>query len=477
MNNYLQQIMTYFRNLALNSAGVERDLYELIQDGDIDKAIDMMQNRDDEVDCAIKEYNPQTHDVMSRPNKYRKNNDSYISEKLPRSRQRYINEVELFFLLGNPIRWKKENGSDDAFSLFTDFIRNTRFNSTMRQAKRLAGAETESAKIYHLYRDDRSGARQVKSMVISRSNGYRLRPLFDQYRNMTAFAYGYKLKESGRTVQHWDIQTPDMLFFCRKGSIGYEVESYPNPTGKINVLYYTQPKAWDGAEPRLKREEILDSKVGDTNNYFADPIAVASADVIQLMADPNKPGKLIQCQGANSKFEYVNPPQSSETREAEKKDLNDSILFDTFTPDFSFDKIKGMGTLSGDAIKNAMILGYIKRDNRKEAYEEIVDREKNLIISILKYLHPDKVADLDELEISFDFSEPFTEDKQKTWSAIGKLYTDGIASLEQAVQMLALTDAPEEEVERIKTAKQSEKDEIGKTEHISGSQSKKIRGL
>lgn len=464
MNNYLQQIMTYFRNLALNSVGAERDLYQLIQDGDIDTAIDMMQNHDDEVDNAIKEYNPQTHDVMFRPNKYRKNSDDYIAEKLPRSRQRYINEVELFFLLGNPIRWKKESGSDDAFSLFTNFIKKTRFNSTMRQAKRLAGAETESAKIYHLYRDDRSGARQVKSIVMSRSNGYRLRPLFDQYRNMTAFAYGYKLKEGGKTVQHWDIQTLDMLFFCRKGSIGYEVESYPNPTGKINVLYYTQPKAWDGAEPRLKREEILDSKVGDTNNYFADPIAVASADVIQLMADPNKPGKLIQCQGANSKFEYVNPPQSSETREAEKRDLNDSILFDTFTPDFSFDKIKGMGTLSGDAIKNAMILGYIKRDNRKESYEELVDREKNLIISILKYLHPDKVAELDKLEISFEFSEPFTEDKQKTWSAIGKLYTDGIVSLEQAVQMLALTDAPEEEVERIKTAKQDEKDEIGKTE-------------
>ena len=116
-----------------------------------------------------------------------------------------------------------------------------------------------------------------------------------------------------------------------------------------------------------------------------------------------------------------------------------------------------MGTLSGDAIQNAMILGFIKRDNRKETYEELVDREKNLIISILKYLHPDKASELDKLEISFDFSEPFTEDKQRTWAAIGKLYTDGIASLEQAVQMLALTDAPEEEVERIKNANKGKK--------------------
>lgn len=90
MNNYLQQILTYFRNLTLNASGVSRDLYQLLQDKDISRALDMLQNRDDEVDQAIKEYNPQTHDVMKRPNKFRKGDDPYITEKLPRTRARYI---------------------------------------------------------------------------------------------------------------------------------------------------------------------------------------------------------------------------------------------------------------------------------------------------------------------------------------------------------------------------------------------------
>lgn len=454
MDNYIQQIITYFRNMVLNSSGVERNLYQLIQDGDISTAIGLMQDRDIEVNIAISEYNPQTHDVMKRPNKYRKGDAPYISEKLTRTRQMYINEVELFFLLGNNIKWKKTAGDDEAFTLFTDFLKNQRFNSNMRQAKRLAGAETESAKLYHIYREENNIA--VKTVVLARSEGYQLRPLFDQYKNMTAFAYGYKLKENGKTVQHWDIQTPDFLFYCRKGNIGWDVETYPNPTKKINVLYYHQPKAWAGAERRLAREENLDSRIGDTNNYFSDPIAAATADVIDSMTDPNKPGKLIQLTGDNSKFEYVNPPQSSETLKAEKQDLNDSILFDTFTPDFSFDKIKGLGTLSGEAIKRAMILGYIKRDNRKEIYDELVDREKNVVIAILKYIHPDKAAALDSLDIEHEFAEPFNEDKEHTWAAIGKLYQDGICSLEQAVTMLALTDAPEEEIERIKSSKLDE---------------------
>lgn len=456
MDNYIQQIIAYFRNMVLNSSGVERSLYKLIQDGDVSTAIGLMQNRDIEVDKAIGEYNPQTHDVMKRPNKHRKGDAPYISEKLPRTRQRYINEVELFFLLGNNIKWKKTDGDDEAFSLFIQFLKDQRFDSNMRQAKRLAGAETESAKLYHIYRDDRTNEMLVKTVILARSKGYQLRPLFDQYGNMTAFAYGYKLKENGKTVQHWDIQTQDFLFYCKKGNIGWNVETYPSPTGKINILYYQQEKAWDGAENRINREESLDSRIGDTNNYFSDPIAAATADVIDSMTDPNKPGKLIQLTGDRSKFEYVNPPQSSETQKAEKQDLNDSILFDTFTPDFSFDKIKGLGTLSGEAIKRAMILGYIKRDNRKEIYDELVDREKNVIIAILKMLHPDKAAALDSLVIEHEFAEPFTEDKEKTWSEIGKLYQDGVCSLEQAVTMLALTDAPEEEIERIKSAKENE---------------------
>lgn len=448
LSEYINDITTFFKNKVLNSAGAERDFLQLIEDRDIGTALSLMQDRDTDVDNAIKEYNPQTHKVMYRPNKYRDGKDPYITEKLPRSRQRYINEVELFFLLGRPIVWKKKEGEDEAFQLFMDFLSDHHFNSTLRKCKRLAGAETESAKVYYIYNQD--GEAQVKEVVCSRSEGYKLRPLFDKYKNMRAFATGYKEKRGGKTVECWDIQTKDFIFFCRKRPIGWEVETFENPTGKINAIYYQQRKAWEGAEKRLAREEDLDSKIGDTNNYFADPIATATADVIQSMVDPDRPGKLIQLMGTNSRFEYVNPPQASELRTSEKKDLESSILFDTFTPDLSYDNLRGMGSLSGAAIRNALILGFIKADNYKETYEELVARERNLIISILIYLNPDKKKMLEELKIEFEFSSPFDDDKQALWRAICDVYKSGLVSLERAVELLALSDAPEEEVERIK---------------------------
>lgn len=452
--NFVESVFNLLRNKTLNSLGVERDLMKLIEDKDISQVQTLLQNRDMDVIEAIEEYNPETHKVNKRKDKQRKNKEPYKVEKLPRTRQRYINEVELFFLLGNPIKWKNDvKGTDEVFKAYNDFLQNTRFHTTMRQAKRLAGSETESAKVYHIYDDN--GKPGVKVLVISKSKGYTLRPLFDQYENLIAFGYGYNLKEGNRTVEHFDIETPSYIFRCKKANIGWEVTPLVNPSGKINVIYYKQDKAWYGTQPRCDREEHIDSKAADTNNYFADPKLKATADVIQSLAEADTAGEVIQMNSKdNSSVEYLVPPEYSSMKDSEKKDLNNSILFDSFTPDFSFENMKGMGTLSGEALKRAMTLGYIKRDNLKEIYDILVDREKNLILAIMMNVtHIHLREQLAKMNITHEFAEPFNEDKEKQWASIGKLYSDGIISLDLAVTMLALTDAPQEEIERIKNEK------------------------
>lgn len=447
-SNTVLQIKTYFRNLTLNAIGVERNIYERMNDGDVNSVISMMEEHDLDVDNALSEYNPQLHDVMHRADKWVKGEGKYRTEKLPRTRQKYINEVELFFLLGNPILWKKVDGDDDAFEVFKKYLSSIYFNTKIRQCKRLAGAETESAFIFNF--SQRDGKMHVDAYVAARSEGYKLRELFDQYGNMVALAIGYNIKQSDKVVECWDILTQKVNYHCEQGGIGWRTFRSPNPTGKINGVYFRQPKAWDGAEPRMSREEHLDSKIADTNNYFADPIAAATADVINSLPRRNKVGKLIQLTGKDSKFEYINPPQNSEIRKAEKEDLKQSILFDTFTPDMSPELMKSLGTLTSVGIKRALVLGYIKRANRMEIYEELIGRLSHVIIAVLKELYPDMASKFDKLEVGFDFAEPFDDDKKEKWITIATLYQQGVMSLELAVQMLALTDAPAEEIERIK---------------------------
>lgn len=461
MEDSLQEILTLYRQKTVNSQGVLRDFYELLGKNDVEGAIGLMQNHDKDVDRALKEYNAKNHDIMRRGNKIRKNQEPYITEKLPRSRQRYINEVELFFLLGSDPKWTKQDGDDNAYELFSEFIKNYRIDSKNRQMKRLAGAETEAALVFHLYKDPETG-HALDVFVAARSTGYKLRPLFDQYGTLRAFAYGYRTKGSEGTVEHWDIQTADFYINCESRKDGWNVNYYRNDAGKILAIYASQNKAWDGVENRIKREEYLDSKTADTNNYFADPVAVASADVVKLMSTNNKEriGTLIQATGPDSVFKYVDPPQNSESRAAEKQDLKDSILFDTFTPDLSFEALKGFGSISGVAIRNAMTLGYIKRANRMELYGELFDREVSVIKATLKEMNVGMSSAIENLDIKFEFTEPFASDSYEERTSIANLYQSGLVSLEEAVTLLSLTKAPEAEVERLKEEKNEQGDNV-----------------
>lgn len=449
-------IWQFVNSKILNTLGAEKDMLQLIKEGDIERVKSMLQNRDEEVAKAIQEYNSKYHKVNERPDKYRRGKEPYYTEKLPRNRQVYINEVETFFLLGQPIKWKaKTDDTDNAFEAYMQFLQDTRFNTTMRQAKRLAGAETESAKVYHIYQED--GEARVKVKVISKSQGYTLRPLIDQWGNMIAFGYGYFLKEGNNTVEHFDIETPEYIYRCKKTKLGWEVEPVVNPSGKINVIYYQQPKAWEGVQQRIDREEMVDSKAADTNNYFADPKLKATSDVLALNGNAgatNNVGEVLQLQGSDSKVEYLAPPDYSTMKEAEKKDLQSSILNDTFTPDFSFENMKGLGTLSGEALRRAMALGYMKRDNRKETYDEMVDREKNLILAIMANItHISLRNELSRIKIEHEFAEPFVEDKDKNIERITSLYSAGVMSLDTAIKTAGLVDNPEEEKRKIEEEK------------------------
>lgn len=450
--NWIESIFSLIKNRTLNSLGVDRDLNQLILDKDISKAMNLFQNRDREVSAAITEYNPFEHKVMKRRDKIRKGREPYVVQKLPRCWQRYVNEIALFFLLGNQIKFtaKDPEENKDAFEAYIEFLDTTRFHGTIREAKRLAGAETECAKLYHIFKDSENNP-AVKVVVLSASKGYTLRPLFDQYESMIAFGYGYYLKEGTTTVEHFDIQTPQFIYRCKRLKLGWEVIPVVNPTGKINVIYYKQEKEWDGAQPRIERDEDLDSRAADTNNYFADPMAKATTDVINSLADPESIGKMVQLTDKESMFEYIQPPTASDMKDGEKRVLKESILMDTFTPDFSYENLSGMGTLSGEALRRALILGYIKRDNRKEIYHPLVDREKNLILSIMANVtHIHLKSQLDKLKVSFEFSEPFGEDLGDRIKVVADAYTAGVISLEIAVKLAGMAEDPKDEIDRIK---------------------------
>lgn len=93
-----------------------------------------------------------------------------------------------------PTWTQTSTGTDKAFEAFNDFLKNTRWGTTQREFKRIAGSETESAKLYYVYRDPETQETKVGIKVLAKTKGDEIRPLFDQYGNMLSFGHGYYLK-------------------------------------------------------------------------------------------------------------------------------------------------------------------------------------------------------------------------------------------------------------------------------------------
>ena len=433
---------------VIAGSGVEGKLLAYVVSADIQKAKSLFTDNSDAVMEAITEYDTASHKVMFRKNKQVTGKEPYITEKLPRSWQKHINEVALYFLLNNPIKWTCKSDNDKEFELFNEFLESIRFNTTMRQAKRLAGAETHSAKLYHLYQEDNKP--KVKCLVLSKSLGYDLYPMIDQWGTMIAFGVGYFLKEEAVSVEHFDIYTPSVIYRCKKDKGLWSVVPVSNPTGKINIIYYQQSKEWDGSQERIERDEMQDSKSADTNNYFADPIAIVTAGIINSLPDVQSVGKLLQAQSREDSLTYVEPPSSNELKESEKKTNMQAIQTDTFTPPFDFQSLSGLGVLSGEALKKILLPAYIKRNNNIEIYDIAVDREKSVILSVLGILYPKKKAAFDSIIIKHEFQEPFNEDKLATTTMLSNAVSAGIMSVDTAVPLLGLVDDNVAEIARIK---------------------------
>ena len=273
-----------FRNYVNSLVGRNQEFEELLAARDISAVRDKMQTHIDEVMDALKDYDTFSHEIMKREDKLitDKNGNFVKREKvwrLPIPYQVYINEIALVFLYGRPVKWTQvSDNTDEAFKAFQEFIKRTRFDSRIRQCKRIAGAETEAAMLFRVFKDD-EGKPDCQIRVLAHSKGDEIYTRFDQYENLISFAWGYYAKETEDTVvYHFDIYTKQVIYRCAKKSLGWEVQVETNLIGKIPVIYFRQQKEWHGVEHLIHREESIASHTADTNDYFADPIAIMAAE-------------------------------------------------------------------------------------------------------------------------------------------------------------------------------------------------------
>lgn len=448
-----------FTNYLNAVVGRNQEFDELIKAKDISRVKELFATREALTAEAMKEYDPKQHEIMNRADKILKNpkgerKGTLKRWKLPINYPQYINEISVVFIYGRPVKWTNQSeGTDNAFKAFQDLIKRTRFDSKVRQCKRLAGAETQSAMLFRVFRNNESKP-DCQIRVLAKSKGDEIYARWDMYENLVSFAWGYYVKDSSTsTSYHFDIFTPDVIYRCKRVLTGWEVVEEANPIGKIPVILFQQDKEWKGVEPLIEREEYIGSRTADTNDYFADPMFVVNSEIIKNMPEKGDENKTLISKGSDDVSKvahYLTWDSAPESKQKEIEWLQKHILTKTFTPNIDFENMKGLSNVSGKALKQMMLLADIKASKHKEVHDELLDRTGNLIISIIaKVLNIALRGECSKLVVGHEFQEPFGEDITETIENIAKAKDYDMLSTEGAVELNPLVKDKEQELKRI----------------------------
>lgn len=452
-------LFDYLTNSFNRILGRKQEFYELLAAKDISAIKSSMQNRGNMIDEAMKEYNIKYHEINNREPKIITDKKGNVKRreqrwKLPVPYPVYINEIALVFLYGRPVKWtQNSDGTDNAFAKFQEIIKRTRFDSKIRQCKRLAGAETESAMLFRVFKDD-NGEPDVQIRVLAKSKGDELYVKFDQYENLISAAWGYYVAEKNNSVTyHFDIFTPEMIYRCTQRSLGWDVEQEVNFIGKIPMIIFWQDKEWKGVENLINREEWIASRTADTNDYFADPIAIMDAELIKNLPEKKEEAKTLIVKGGDGvdkALKYVTWDNAPQSKKDELEWLQTQILSKTFTPNITLDTLKSISQLSAKALRTVMMLADIKASKHKETHDEMLDRTASLLTSIIgNVLDTSLASECEQLEIGHEFQEPFGEDVADDLNDIIRAVEGGILSTESAIELNPLVKDVTRERERI----------------------------
>lgn len=488
-------VFTAIKNEINAAIGYQQAFEELIANGDIGRAISMMEDRSIQAAKNISEFNTGSHKIMKRePKIIRDKAGNFIRSKdlnkIAIPYPLYINEIALVFLYGRPVKWldgtpkprreerfaleeelkglvegdsrideinatletidAEQRALDARFARYKELLTTARFDAHIREAKRMAGIEGCSAMLYHVYQENNEPQLIIK--VLSKQENDDIYTLFDQYGRLVAFAWGYNTVDSAnKTVHHYDIYTADKIWRCEQKGFGtWDVKEERNMIGKIPVIVFIQEKEWEQVESMIDRVEKAYSAVADSNDRFSDPKMVATSDII------NK-NKLAQQEEESSVFvlknggdlKYLERADNNEARNSEIEKLDDMILSKSFTPNLTMEQLKGLGQASGRMLQQYMILADIKAARHKEKHDEYLSRTSSLVLSIL-----DNVIDVankgySELTVLHEFSEPFGDDVQQVLTDAIKQYNAGGMSMETLLEQSYLVKDARLEMERI----------------------------
>ena len=393
--------------------------------------------------------------------------------------QRLIRDRAVSFTFGNPVTYSS-NPEDDKQTRVLQAIKrvfyDTKISTVNRRAARNIYGTTEVAELWYQVEGEEhelygfKTKKKFKVALFSPAFGDTLYPYFDENRDMVAFSREFKRKGADlKTRTYFETYTKDYhyLWSCENKEDGQAngqwelMPGYPKKLaiGKIPVVYGCQPKVeWEDVQSLIERLEKLLSNFADTNDYHASPKIFVEGKIIGF-ARKGEAGGIIEGE-EGAKAQYLSWQSAPESVKLEIETLLKMIYTITQTPDISFDTVKGIGSVSGIALKLLFMDAHLKVQDKCEIFNEYLQRRINIVKAFLKVANKGDAEwgqAADRLIIEPVITPYIIEDEQSKVNILTAANGNKqIASRKATIQRLGWADNVEEEEKAIEAEEAGE---------------------
>jgi SPP1 family phage portal protein len=157
--------------------------------------------------------------------------------------------------------------------------------------------------------------------------------------------------------------------------------------------------------------ETLLSNFADTNDYHASPKIVVKGDVLGF-AQKGESGAILQLEGDNAEAKYLSWEHAPESVKLEIETLLRMIYTITQTPDISFDSVKGIGAVSGIALKLLFLDAHLKVQEKMEIFDDYLQRRLSVIQAYIGQFNTQLKTASERLTIEPEIVPYMIEDEQ-----------------------------------------------------------------
>lgn len=394
--------------------------------------------------------------------------------RVPIPFQNKIVETSVAFELGEPVTLipSEENGiSKEVARLW----KNNRIDAVLQKAKILQKSELQSAILFSIQKINPDSTfnkdtgpnqnAQIKVKLLTNENG-RMTPFFDEFDDMKFFVWEFKTKEAGdKETRHAWIYDAEKVYKCKSSDGKMQIDTEDeHGFGKIPIVYLSQPKPeWYRVEKIIDRLEVSLSKLGASNDYSGHPILLLYGEAVGA-PDKDADGKALRFDVTMD--EETGKPVHGDAKFLTRDDAGDSVKLElerlekyiysmTSTPDISFENTKGLGNVSGVALKLMFLDSMLKAKLNEGENRTIIERIINVFIAgtvttTVTSLSKEAKKTFFDIQFNSILPDDLKESVETLVAAVG----GKIMSIRTAVKSLDMVDDVEKEIKEINENKQ-----------------------